>query len=78
MRKSAKPATSTTTPADPAAPRPGRDGKSPVTGFYGLDVKRQLRMLSAEQNTTIQRLLAEALNDLFEKYHKPAIVPLDE
>jgi hypothetical protein len=77
MRKSAQPTpAAAVTPATSA--RPGRDHKSPITGFFGLDVKKQLRILAAEQSKTIQRLLSEALNDLFEKYKKPAIIPLDE
>ena len=70
-------------PADLAAPtesrrlhsRPGREGKSNVTGYFPLEVKRQLRLLAAEHDTTIQNLLAEALNDLFAKNSKPEIAP---
>jgi hypothetical protein len=58
--------------------RPGRAGKSNVTGYFPAEVKKQLRLMSAEQDTTIQKLLAEALNDLFAKYGKPEIAPLDE
>jgi hypothetical protein len=58
--------------------RPGRAGKSNVTGYFPQAVKKQLRLLSAEQDKTIQKLLAEALNDLFAKYGKPEIVPLEE
>ena len=58
-------------------PRPGRKGKSNVTGYFAPEVKRQLRLLAAEQDTTIQNLLAEALNDLFAKNGKPEIVLLD-
>jgi len=32
--------------------------------------------LAADRDTTIQDLLAEALNDLFAKYGKPEIAPL--
>jgi hypothetical protein len=35
-------------------------------------------MLAAECETTIQALLAEALNDLFAKYGKPEIAPVEE
>jgi hypothetical protein len=35
-------------------------------------------MLAAERETTIQALLAEALNDLFAKYGKPEIAPVEE
>lgn len=59
-------------------PRPGRKGKSNVTGYFAPEVKKQLRLLAAEQDTTIQNLLAEALNDLFAKNGKPEIAPLEE
>lgn len=81
MRKSAQPisAAKLEPPQEGTKqPRPDRDNKSPITGFFGLDVKKQLRILAAEQSKTIQRLLAEALNDLFDKYKKPAIVPLSD
>lgn len=55
--------------------RPGRATKTNVTGYFPPEVKRQLRLLSAEQDTTIQALLAEALNDLFAKHGKPEIAP---
>ena len=58
--------------------RPGRAGKSNVTGYFPLEVKRQLRLLAAEQDTTIQNLLATALNDLFAKHGKPEIAPRPE
>ena len=55
--------------------RTGREGKSNVTGYFPPEVKKQLRLLAAEQNTTIQDLLAEALNDLFAKNGKPELAP---
>ena len=55
--------------------RTGREGKSNVTGYFPPEVKRQLRLLAAERNTTIQDLLAEALNDLFAKNGKPELAP---
>ncbi|MGI9449811.1 MAG: ribbon-helix-helix domain-containing protein [Geminicoccaceae bacterium] len=58
--------------------RPGRVGKTNVTGYFPKEVKTQLRMLAAEHETTIQALLAEALNDLFAKYGKPEIAPGDD
>ncbi len=60
-------------PRDPHH-RPGREGKSNVTGYYDPVVKRQLRLLAAEHDTTIQALLGEALNDLFAKHGKPEVV----
>jgi len=35
-------------------------------------------MLAAERETTRQAVLAEALNDLFAKYGKPEIAPVEE
>lgn len=58
--------------------RPGRAQKSNVTGYFPPAVKKQLRILAAEGETTIQALLAEALNDLFAKYGKPEIAPVEE
>ena len=58
--------------------RPGRASKSNVTGYFPPEVKKQLRLLAAEKDTTIQRLLAEALNGLFAAHGKPEIAPLQE
>jgi hypothetical protein len=64
--------------SESAPPRLGRAGKSNVTGYFPPPVKKQLRLLSAEHDKTIQRLLGEALNDLFAKYGKPEVAPLDD
>jgi len=68
-----------TAAAAPKSPhfRPSREGKSNVTGYFPPAVKKQLRILAADRDTTIQGLLAEALNDLFAKFGKPEIVPLE-
>lgn len=55
--------------------RAGRTGKSNVTGYFDPEVKRQLRIMAAEHDTTIQDLLGEALNELFAKHGKPEIAP---
>ena len=65
-------------PTDIAHYRPGREGKANVTGYFPPAVKRQLRVLAAEEDTTIQALLGQALNDLFAKYGKPEVVPVEE
>ena len=57
--------------------RPSREGKSNVTGYFPPIVKKQLRILAADRDTTIQDLLAEALNDLFAKYGKPESAPVE-
>ena len=46
-----------------------------VTGYFPPAVKKLLRMIAAEEETTIQELMAEALNDLFAKRGKPEIAP---
>jgi len=58
--------------------RPGRAKKANVTGYFPPAVKKQLRILAAERDTTIQALLAEALNELFAKYGKPEIAPVED
>lgn len=64
------------TPAAPgpavAAPstRPalsGRQGTKLIGGHFAPEVSTQLRILAAEEGTTVQNLLAEALDDLFVK-----------
>ena len=60
-----------------AKPQPGRIGKASVTGYFRPEVRRQLRRLAADADTTIQALLGEALNDLFAKHGLPEIVEPD-
>ncbi|MCY4230068.1 MAG: hypothetical protein OXF26_04130 [Alphaproteobacteria bacterium] len=49
-----------------------------MTGYFDPVVKRQLRVLAAERDTTIQTLLGEALNDLFAKHGKPEVVSVGD
>ncbi len=51
-----------------------RVNKASVTGYFAPAVRRQLRRLAADSDTTIQALLGEALNDLFAKHGLPEIV----
>lgn len=53
--------------------RPSRQGKVAVTGFFDPRVRRQLKVMAAEADTTVQGLLTEALNDLFAKHGKPEV-----
>lgn len=68
-------------PDSPAAgtrsTQPGRVGKVSVAGYFAPEVRRQLRRLAADADTTIQALLAEALNDLFAKHGAPEIADVD-
>lgn len=66
----------------PAAPEPvaatpsakpassGRHGTKLIGGHFAPEVSTQLRILAAEEGTTVQSLLAEALDDLFVKKGK--------
>lgn len=54
-----------------------RIGTKQVAAHFPEDVAWQLRALAVDRKTTVQNLLAEALNDLFAKYGKPELVPLD-
>ena len=76
-----------TAPASVAAPareRPrtvataSRVGKTNLTGYFPKAVKKQLRAIANEAETTIEDCLAEALNDFFAKHGKPEIAPRKE
>lgn len=53
--------------------RPGRAGTRLIGGHFPPEVARQLRMLAAEEDTTVQALLEEAIDLLFVKKGKAAI-----
>ncbi|WP_206378575.1 ribbon-helix-helix domain-containing protein [Sphingomonas paucimobilis] len=61
------------TPAPTVAPTParpaqaGRQGTKLIGGHFAPEVSTQLRILAAEEGTTVQKLLGEALDDLFVK-----------
>jgi len=56
----------------PPAPgrTPARIGKKAVSGYFSPELSQALRMLTVEQNTSLQALLGEALDDLMRKYGK--------
>jgi hypothetical protein len=56
-------------PATPAAKgaQGSRRGTKLIGGHFPPEVSTQLRILAAEGGTTVQSLLAEALDDLFVK-----------
>ena len=53
------------TPEEPRSSTPARVGKRLVGGHFDRAVSRQLRELAAREDTTVQALLAEAMNMLF-------------
>jgi hypothetical protein len=52
---------------------PSRQGKKALTGYFDPGVLKQLKVMAAAEETTVQALMTEALNDLFKKYGKPHI-----
>ena len=52
---------------------PSRVGKKAIAGHFDPVVGKQLRQLALDNDTTVQALLEEALNDLFLKYGKSPI-----
>jgi predicted HicB family RNase H-like nuclease len=65
-------------PVNKAYKQPSRQGTKPITAHYPKEVSDRLKILAVEQDTTLQDLIAEALNDLFAKYGKPEIVPTNK
>lgn len=68
-------------PEEGRAPRPRvstrKEGTKQIAGHFPAEVAWQLRELGVDRRTTVQALLAEALNDLFAKHGKPEIAPQD-
>ena len=58
---------------DASGAAPSRVGLVQIAGFFSKEASKQLRLLALETDGTVQSLLAEALNDLFAKHHKPPI-----
>ena len=50
-----------------------RAGKKKVTAPLSGEAHRQLKTLAVEQGGTVEGLLVEAINDLFQKHGKPPI-----
>jgi len=60
-------------PAGTAEIPPSRTGKKTIAGHFDPAVSRQLRQLALEEDSSVQDLLREAINDLFEKKGKPRL-----
>lgn len=52
---------------------PSRQGKKPVIAYFDKEAHHQLKLLALEKDTSIQDLVAEALNLLFNVHDKPPI-----
>ncbi|WP_375404114.1 ribbon-helix-helix domain-containing protein [uncultured Sphingomonas sp.] len=54
-----------------AAPRAAaRQGKKAVSGYFSAEVSRGLNVLAAENGTTLQALMGEAIDLLMRQYGK--------
>lgn len=49
---------------------PARIGKKAVSGYFSPELSQSVHLLAVEQNTSLQALLGEALDDLLRKYGK--------
>ena len=58
------------------APPSGRQGTKLIGGHFPPEVSTQLRIIAAEEGTTVQSLLGEALDDLFVKKGRGRIAKL--
>lgn len=55
--------------------QPGRAGTKPITVHFPKVVRDQLKILAVREDTSMQDLVAEALNDFFAKHGMPEIAP---
>jgi hypothetical protein len=60
-------------PSSPKFHRPSREGRRLIAGHFDPKVAKQLKLLAAEEETTVQSLLEEALDLLFVKKGRGAI-----
>ena len=53
-----------------------RSGRVLIAGHFAPEVQTALKIIAAEERTTIQALLAEGINTVFAKRHKPEIAEI--
>lgn len=56
--------------ASPSSRRPSRASTRVVSGHFDPAVQKQLRQMALDDDSTVQELLREALNDLFTKHKR--------
>ena len=61
------PSVPVTAPPSSGGMAPSREGKKVIAGYFDPAVSRQLKQLALEEDSSLQDLLREALNDLFRK-----------
>ena len=54
-------------------PKPSRVGTAYVAGHFPVEVQTQLKVIAAEERSTMQALLGEALDLLFANRRRPQI-----
>ena len=59
-----------------AAPPPSRFGRVLIGGHFAPEVQTALKVIAAEERTTVQALLAEGINTVLAKRHKPEIAAI--
>ena len=59
-----------------AAVPASRVGRVLIAGHFAPEVQIALKILAAEKRTSIQALLAEGIDMVFARYHKPEIASL--
>jgi hypothetical protein len=79
-RKPAAVASPPVSPPSAGSPyqQPSRAGTRPITVHFPEEVRRQLKLIALEEQKTLHNLLAEAFNDLFARYGKPEIAPVEK
>ena len=60
----------------PKAAALSRAGRVLVGGHFAPEVQMALKIIAAEERTTVQALLAEGINTVFAKRHKPEIAQI--
>jgi hypothetical protein len=55
---------------------PSRSGRVLIGAHFAPEVQTALKVIAAEERTTMQALLAEGINMIFAKRHKPEIAKL--
>ena len=75
-RPGAPAATTSVLSERPQGKPPSRSGRVLIGGHFAPEVQKALKIIAAEESTTIQALLAEAINTVFAKRQKPEIAEI--
>jgi hypothetical protein len=55
---------------------PSRAGRVLIGGHFAPEVQTELKVLAARERTSVQALIAEGINAVFARRHKPQIAAL--